>query len=141
MSIKIHTEEAVDCVFVSPEQYNCSVAPSEKFRNLKNLLVGEVSVVMVDQQGRSCVGYNAFDLEIKLNKDFLLDIIEWMGENLWITAIIAVVVLLSVLGCAYFVYRERQKTLGPTTLGTVAKGNRYSHQYQEVEVTAEDRPL
>eukprot|EP00027_Filamoeba_sp_ATCC50430_P002094 CAMPEP_0168546158 /NCGR_PEP_ID=MMETSP0413-20121227/3350_1 /TAXON_ID=136452 /ORGANISM="Filamoeba nolandi, Strain NC-AS-23-1" /LENGTH=620 /DNA_ID=CAMNT_0008576319 /DNA_START=152 /DNA_END=2011 /DNA_ORIENTATION=+ len=69
-------EPARNCTFISSVQYICKIAPDSEFKNPKNLLSTKYSVMMQDTQGRSCVGYAAYELKLPFS-NFLELIFDW----------------------------------------------------------------
>lgn len=108
MTIYIPDEEPADCTFVSSTTYECQVASSKNFRNPLHLISDKVSVIMVDQSGRSTVGFEKFTWKVSLGT-WLSDTADWMSENPLATAGIAAAVLLGIILCIYCCYRERKR--------------------------------
>lgn len=109
MKITIHDE--LECEYISPIMYQCNIRDSSYFTNPKHLLTEDMSVIMIDSQGRTAIGTKAFTLKVPLNTDYVLASMDWLGANPLITAAIAVAIALSCLLCGYCCYRERRRAL------------------------------
>lgn len=110
--MQITIEEPVtDIEFISSEEIQCRIAPSSAFSNPKNLKTSKVSVIMVDNIGRSTVGVDAFEVDIDL-ADILAGFGDWLADNPIYTTLIVLAVVALFAGGGVYCYRERRKAQG-----------------------------
>jgi hypothetical protein len=104
----IIAEPTETCKYVNASIYECKIASRDKFQ-VSNLGSRKYSVIMVDPTtDRSCVAYNAFEVNIDINGFFEV-IGNWLHDHPLPTAGICVGIVLLIAGSIYLCYRERKK--------------------------------
>ena len=110
MKIQVYGKDADNIVWINTTLYSCSVGGASKYSQISSFTAGKVHIIMTDSEGRTAVGYNAFDLSIPFNEDVLAAMGQWLVDRPGALAGIIIGVILLYAFCGILLYIERRRT-------------------------------
>jgi len=129
MAVTIGAKDVGDLVFVDSNTYTCTVSSEV---DVANLVSKKVFVILKDQQGRTAVGSQVFDLQVDAST-VLAKVGEWVVANpVWSALIVIAFVLIIGLGI-FLCFREYKKA----RYGK-ASGGEEDHKHKTGEPLEED---